>query len=608
MPTNLTGTTIASTFDQLLHVDDGPTATEKTVYSGTGVATALSVGTESASVDNIKLDGNTISTTDTNGNLTLAPNGTGSVAIAKVAITGGTISGITDLAIADGGTGASTALDARANLGLASMATQAASAVAITGGSITGVVFTGSFTGITSIESTTFATSAAAAGANLTGNTLAADGTDTNININITPKGTGSLVASNVNVLGATYDTVSFSVAAQDGTPNDVTFSADGVRMFMLGGATDIVYEYALSTPWLPSSAVLSTSFSVTAQDTAPTGIFFRPDGMKLYMIGQTNDTVYQYALTSPYSVATASYESKSFSVAAQDITPTGIWFRPNGLAMYVVGSTGDSVYQYTLSTAWDVSTATFLQAFSISGQETVPNSIVLTGDGQRMFVCGQTGDDVNVYSLSTAWNISTATFLGVASVSGQEIAPTGIYVRPDGSKLYVVGTTNDTVYQYSVPSISFDLTGPLTLNGSATVAQDLVANGILSGQIVQATGSLGYPVGTGGAVTQLTSRTTGVTLNKITGAITLVAGSLGGHDADEFTLTNSTIEANDVVMLVIKSGVDAATRKYYQVHTVTVAAGSCVISVGNIDNATIPSAGTESPVIQFVVLKGAVA
>lgn len=608
MPTNLTGTTIASTFDQLLHVDDGPTATEKTVYSGTGVATALSVGTTSVSVENIKLNGNTISTTDTNGDLTLAPDGTGSVAIAKVAITGGTISGITDLAIADGGTGASTALDARANLGLASMATQAASAVAITGGSITGVVFTGSFTGITSIESTTFATSAAAAGANLTGNTLAADGTDTNININITPKGTGSLVASNVNVLGATYDTVSFSVAAQDGTPNDVTFSADGVRMFMLGGATDIVYEYALSTPWLPSSAVLSTSFSVTAQDTAPTGIFFRPDGMKLYMIGQTNDTVYQYALTSPYSVATASYESKSFSVAAQDITPTGIWFRPNGLAMYVVGSTGDSVYQYTLSTAWDVSTATFLQAFSISGQETVPNSIVLTGDGQRMFVCGQTGDDVNVYSLSTAWNISTATFLGIVSVSGQEATPTGIYVRPDGSKLYVIGTTNDTVYQYSVPSISFDLTGPLTLNGSATVAQDLVANGILSGQIVQATGSLGYSVGTGGAVTQLTSRTTGVTLNKITGAITLVAGSIGGHDADEFTLTNSTIGANDVVMLVIKSGVDAATRKYYQIHTVTVAAGSCVISVGNIDNATIPSAGTESPVIQFVVLKGAVA
>jgi hypothetical protein len=149
MPTNLTGSSIADTFDQLLHVDDGPTATEKTVYSGTGVATALKVGTGSVSVENIQLDGNTIRTLDTNGNLTLSPNGTGSVAMTKVAITGGTITGITDLAIAEGGTGASTASDARTNLGLGTMATQAASAVAITGGTISGVTMSLPFASLT---------------------------------------------------------------------------------------------------------------------------------------------------------------------------------------------------------------------------------------------------------------------------------------------------------------------------------------------------------------------------------------------------------------------------------------------------------------------------
>jgi hypothetical protein len=79
MPTNLTGSDIKDTYDQLLHVSDGPAASEKVVYGGVGVATALSVGTGSASVDNIKLDGNVISTTDTNGSLVLAPNGTGEV-------------------------------------------------------------------------------------------------------------------------------------------------------------------------------------------------------------------------------------------------------------------------------------------------------------------------------------------------------------------------------------------------------------------------------------------------------------------------------------------------------------------------------------------------
>lgn len=142
MPYNLTGSAINATYDQLLHVDGGPTATEKVVYSGTGVATALKLGTVSASVDNIRFDGNTITTLDS-GNLVLAPGGTATVNISRAAITGGTISGITDIAIADGGTGASDAVTARSNLGLGTMATQNANSVAITGGTIPFAVLTG---------------------------------------------------------------------------------------------------------------------------------------------------------------------------------------------------------------------------------------------------------------------------------------------------------------------------------------------------------------------------------------------------------------------------------------------------------------------------------
>lgn len=156
MATNLTAEKVKDSFSQLLHIDGGPEATPKTVYSGTGTATALKVGTTNIEVDNIRVDGNTISTTNTNGNLTLAPNGTGSVVMSNVNITGGTI---------------------------------------------TGTSFPGSFTGITLIESTTLATSAAAAGVNLNANTLAADGTDTNIDINITPKGTGEVNITNIDVL-----------------------------------------------------------------------------------------------------------------------------------------------------------------------------------------------------------------------------------------------------------------------------------------------------------------------------------------------------------------------------------------------------------------------
>jgi hypothetical protein len=122
------------------------------------------------------------------------------------------------------------------------------------------------------------------------------------------------------------------------------------------------------------------------------------------------------------------------------------------------------------------------------------------------------------------------------------------------------------------------------------------------------ATAGVGYATGAGGTVTQATSRTTGVTLNKICGQITLVAGTIAGHEADEFVLTNSAIEAGDVVVASIKSGLAAGTAKYYRVGVTAVGAGSCTISVGNIDNGTIPSTGTDTPVLNFAVIKAVAA
>ena len=118
---------------------------------------------------------------------------------------------------------------------------------------------------------------------------------------------------------------------------------------------------------------------------------------------------------------------------------------------MYIIGTSGDDVNEYDLSTPWDISTASFNQNFSVSAQETSPQDVFFKPDGTKMYVLGSGGDDVNEYDLSTAWDISTASFLQLFSVVSQMTAPKGIFFKPDGTETFVVGSTSDKVFTYSL-------------------------------------------------------------------------------------------------------------------------------------------------------------
>ena len=127
---------------------------------------------------------------------------------------------------------------------------------------------------------------------------------------------------------------------------------------------------------------------------------------------------------------------------------------------------------------------------------------------------------------------------------------------------------------------------------GVAFLDQDIVG-----AQYLLADEQIGYTAAAQGTATQLTSKSTAVTLNKPAGRITMDAASLATATNATFTLTNSFISANDTVVLTISGG--QATAGSYNVFANSLAAGSVSISLRNISGGTL----SEAVVINFAII-----
>ena len=289
------------------------------------------------------------------------------------------------------------------------------------------------------------------------------------------------------DVSTASYDSVSFSVAAQDATPFGFKFKEDGTKLYVVGFSNLSIFQYSLSTAWDISTASYdSVSLSIGSQETQLRDFFLSPSGDLMFIIGAANDTVYQYSLTTPFDISSASYDSVGFSVGGQEAIPNSLFFKSDGSKMYIVGSATDTIYQYSTAAAapaeWtdpDLGNASYDSvSFSVAGQETAPQDLFFKIDGTKVYVIGSTGDDVNEYDLSTAWDVSSASYLQNFSVSAQDTAPGALVFSPDGLSMYFVGYINDNLYQYDL-STAWDVTSASYVRSFSVATQEANPRGL---------------------------------------------------------------------------------------------------------------------------------
>lgn len=250
----------------------------------------------------------------------------------------------------------------------------------------------------------------------------------------------------------ASYDSVSMSTLTED-QPGSITFSSDGTKAYIGGTINHTVYQYTLSTPWDLSTGVYSTkSADVSSEVFDPSGVAFKSDGTKMYVSSRGFATVYQYSLSTAWDVSSYSYDSVSKSVSSQDVSPHDVFFNPDGSIMYIAGDANDTIFQYALGTNWDLSTASYSSISFAETHDTALFGMFISPDGTKLFTAGQSNDTVYQYTLGTPWLISSATYDSVSfDIQTIDSGLTGVAFKTDGTKMYSSGAINKAIYQYSL-------------------------------------------------------------------------------------------------------------------------------------------------------------
>lgn len=260
-----------------------------------------------------------------------------------------------------------------------------------------------------------------------------------------------------IDVPATTFDlpnisfTSSKSIGSQTSVPAGVNFKSDGTKMYVLNGSADFkLYQYSLSTAWDVSTASYDSIYAhITGEDMASISNwksdgtkFFAPDGYGSY------GRVIEYTASTAWDVSTLSATSAMTPGSAQQ-DPQGIYVKPDGTQMITVNTTYDRVYNYAMSTPWDLSTASFggntTDGFYVGTQVSNPTGLIFNSSGTKMFIHSPT--DIYQYTLSTAWDVSTASYDSISkSVTG---SIKDSQWKTDGSKLYLVNNTGDTIDEY---------------------------------------------------------------------------------------------------------------------------------------------------------------
>lgn len=231
--------------------------------------------------------------------------------------------------------------------------------------------------------------------------------------------------------------------------------SPDGTKFYTLD-ASDRLREYSLSTPY-DISTYSSTSFLLTGGSNGndnPLGMYFKPDGTRLWLT-DSDDYMYVWNLTTAWDLSTLSYVGADSFTSPFD-NPCQPFWKPDGTQFMAIDSAIDRVRSFSVPTAWDifsVNTSSYSQSSLMDVSpisEVAARGIFWSNDGTKAYLTGSGRDQIMMWN-TDPWDVTDIAgdpddVLGIGT---QETNATGLCFSADGKHLYVTGMSGDGVDQF---------------------------------------------------------------------------------------------------------------------------------------------------------------
>jgi len=218
------------------------------------------------------------------------------------------------------------------------------------------------------------------------------------------------------------------------------------------GGSTDrITFGTQTDFAWsLANPSYSGDRLDLTGQTTTTIGLVFNSDGTKLWVTGYGDETIYEYTMSTPYDVANATYTGTNKVLSAGSFLRSFRW-KTDGTKLYAVyNTTAGTIYEYTASVPFDITSLT--SSTSHSFLNLIIYDFDISSDGTKVITIDN-GDRFREFTLSTPWQLNTEgqNFSYLASSIDSNMA--GVKWKPDGTRLYSTGTSGDKVYEFLCPT-----------------------------------------------------------------------------------------------------------------------------------------------------------